>query len=321
MNFLEHYTKEQIEEWVSQSTSAREVLLRMGRSANSGSNTLALSVYLRENNIDTSHFAARSTPYTPKEIFIENSTATQSVLRKYYSKGNYTAYKCAICGLEPIWNQQALTLRLDHINGVSNDHRLENLRWICPNCDSQLPTYGAKRKKQVHQCAICGVPISRQAHTGLCVECYWQQKREQAPCAKEHKQNPHIKASRMETVLQRINLSPLQFAKHIILYGFSATGRQFGVTPTTIRKYCAALQLPTTLPKLQEWYQQQIPQCSMHKIQQIDIATHNVIAEYATYSEAQRAIGAPSMGHISRACQGKQKSAYGFAWREIHNNI
>ena len=54
-------------------------------------------------------------------------------------------------------------------------------------------------------------------------------------------------------------------------------------------------------------------QCNWHH--------HNVIAEYATYSEAQRAIGAPSMGHISRACQGKQKSAYGFAWREIHNNI
>jgi 5-methylcytosine-specific restriction endonuclease McrA len=32
-------------------------------------------------------------------------------------------------------------LELDHINGVSDDHRLENLRLLCPNCHSQTDTY------------------------------------------------------------------------------------------------------------------------------------------------------------------------------------
>ena len=52
-----------------------------------------------------------------------------------YLKGNYSEYKCAICGLEPIWNGKPLTLTLDHIDGDHYNDTLENLRWICPNCD------------------------------------------------------------------------------------------------------------------------------------------------------------------------------------------
>ena len=38
---------------------------------------------------------------------------------------------------------------IDHINGINNDNKLTNLRWVCPNCDSQLDTYGSKN--QVYQ--------------------------------------------------------------------------------------------------------------------------------------------------------------------------
>lgn len=37
-----------------------------------------------------------------------------------------------------------LTLQLDHINRVNNDHRLTNLRFLCPNCHSQTDTYAGK---------------------------------------------------------------------------------------------------------------------------------------------------------------------------------
>jgi hypothetical protein len=43
-----------------------------------------------------------------------------------------------------------MPLILDHINGINNDDRLENLRWVCPNCNSILPTTGSRnphRKK------------------------------------------------------------------------------------------------------------------------------------------------------------------------------
>lgn len=36
---------------------------------------------------------------------------------------------------------------LDHINGVNNDHRFENLRFLCPNCSFTLDTYGARNRK------------------------------------------------------------------------------------------------------------------------------------------------------------------------------
>lgn len=35
-------------------------------------------------------------------------------------------------------------LQLDHINSVYNDNRIENLRWLCPNCHSQTDNYAGK---------------------------------------------------------------------------------------------------------------------------------------------------------------------------------
>ena len=72
------------------------------------------------------------------------STINQKTLRRWYKKGNYTEYKCSICGLLPVWQNKELTLILDHINGLNNDDRLENLRWVCPNCNMQLPTTNGK---------------------------------------------------------------------------------------------------------------------------------------------------------------------------------
>ncbi|ADT97653.1 HNH endonuclease [Mycolicibacterium gilvum] len=51
---------------------------------------------------------------------------------------------CAICGLKNLWNGLTLGLVIDHIDGDPKNDRRENLRLICPNCDSQLPTYKAK---------------------------------------------------------------------------------------------------------------------------------------------------------------------------------
>ncbi|MGV0699862.1 HNH endonuclease [Mycolicibacter sinensis] len=53
---------------------------------------------------------------------------------------------CAICGIERKWNGMTLTLIVDHINGDASENRRENLRLICPNCDSQLPTYKARNR-------------------------------------------------------------------------------------------------------------------------------------------------------------------------------
>jgi hypothetical protein len=53
---------------------------------------------------------------------------------------------CAVCQIPDVWAEAPLTFVLDHVNGDSADNRRENLRLVCPNCDSQLPTYKARNK-------------------------------------------------------------------------------------------------------------------------------------------------------------------------------
>jgi 5-methylcytosine-specific restriction endonuclease McrA len=54
--------------------------------------------------------------------------------------------RCAICGIEDKWEGVTLALIVDHLNGDASNNRRENLRPICPNCDSQLPTYKARNR-------------------------------------------------------------------------------------------------------------------------------------------------------------------------------
>jgi 5-methylcytosine-specific restriction endonuclease McrA len=84
----------------------------------------------------------------PNEVmFSENSPIDRGTIKNRILKEQLISYVCSMCGNSGIWLEKALTLTLDHINGINNDHRLENLRFLCPNCDSQTPTYGSKNIK------------------------------------------------------------------------------------------------------------------------------------------------------------------------------
>lgn len=59
--------------------------------------------------------------------------------------------KCAICKINQTWNGKGLVFICDHINGNHTDNSPDNLRMICPNCDSQLETYKSKNKGKGRQ--------------------------------------------------------------------------------------------------------------------------------------------------------------------------
>jgi hypothetical protein len=53
---------------------------------------------------------------------------------------------CLICGNKNEWNGKKIVFILDHIDGDASNNKRENLRLVCPNCDSQLDTYKSKNK-------------------------------------------------------------------------------------------------------------------------------------------------------------------------------
>lgn len=82
---------------------------------------------------------------TPSNIyFVENSKTPRSLIKKRIIRDSLLAYKCHECGMGPEWQTKVLVLVLDHINGINNDNRLENLRFLCPNCNSQTATFSGR---------------------------------------------------------------------------------------------------------------------------------------------------------------------------------
>ncbi len=120
---------------VSDSYSYAECLQKLGYLAKSGTMYNVLKQRIETLGISVEHFGGiERKERTRENVFVENADCDQKTLRKWFRK-EPIAYKCSICGQEPVWQGKPLTLILDHINGINNDDRLENLRWVCPNCN------------------------------------------------------------------------------------------------------------------------------------------------------------------------------------------
>lgn len=83
-----------------------------------------------------------------KDIFTVESKIQRERAKKMLIRFNLIPYKCE-CGIDGNWKGKKLSLQLEHKNGISNDNRLENLCFMCPNCHSQTDTFAGKatRKK------------------------------------------------------------------------------------------------------------------------------------------------------------------------------
>ena len=140
------YTDENIIKAVADSTSVRQVMIKIGMKLAGGSHT-HISRRIRNLNIDTSHFTGQYAGLRPggynrksweEYLILRESGGRQhgDVLTKALLASGED-YSCSICGISA-WNWLSITLEVDHINRNWLDDRKENLRLLCPNCHSQV---------------------------------------------------------------------------------------------------------------------------------------------------------------------------------------
>ena len=150
--------------------------------------------------------------------FTENSTRDRGSIKKQIMKRKLIPYECQLCHLQPLWNAKELSLELDHINQINNDNRLENLRFLCPNCHSQVTNeYRNSQRKTKKDLCKCGKSKNRQATQ--CKKC-----------------------SSGQTALLRRHFNPSREELEKVLlqhhYNMRACGRHYGVSDNAIRKRC-----------------------------------------------------------------------------------
>lgn len=153
MNNKITYTKEKLEQAVKTSRCYSDILRKLNLCVNGGSSRNSIRKYCTIWNIDLSHLLTVSelakicNPTTKikiplDKILIENSSyLNRSSLKIRLYSAKLKERKCELCGQTEIWNNKKMSLILDHINGINNDNRLENLRIVCPNCNATLVTH------------------------------------------------------------------------------------------------------------------------------------------------------------------------------------
>ena len=196
---------------ISESKSYNDALKNLGWSVNSN-NYKKLKRIICENNISTEHFITsidslkqhRELVSIPLErIFAKNSSyINRASIKKKLVDNKIVEYKCVFCGNTGWWLNKKISLILDHINGVKNDNRIENLRLVCPNCNATLDTHcGKKRQKK-------------------------RPKKEKKSRLDVYKTNRLTVRPPLDALINDVNS-----------IGYSATGRKYGVSDNSIKKW------------------------------------------------------------------------------------
>ncbi len=175
------------------------MIRQLGLSSSGGSYE-TVSHWIATWGLDASHFTGQAwvgtrpgrlnpgQKYTLETIFCEDSSYPTSHLLAVLLRNGIRERRCERCGLAE-WQDEPIPLEVDHVSGVRNDHRLENLCVLCPNCHALTPTWrGRKNKKpkipKAAEARAVRFPRDRAVHTR-----YVKRHREEwvaanGPCAK-----------------------------------------------------------------------------------------------------------------------------------------
>jgi predicted small metal-binding protein len=158
-------------------------------------------------------------------VLVVDSTYNRGHLKKRLFDEGLKDRQCELCGQGEEWHGRKMSLILDHMNGVSTDNRLDNLRIVCPNCAATLDTHcgRASRLRRLRECGFCGVEFeARFAAQQFC------------------SQRCGTRASRgvARPEKRKVDRPPYaRLKREVAAMGFSAVGRRYGVSDNAVRKW------------------------------------------------------------------------------------
>lgn len=177
------WTDEQMSKAVAQALSIASTL-RLLNMSQTGANYITVKDAINRLSLNTSHWTGihhrkGKALINPKkslsELLTENSRTQTSRLKHRLIKEGLFTNQCSVCCQEPSWKDKPLVMVLDHINGINNDFRFENLRLLCPNCNSQQSTFAGRNNKSKrgpgHFCNNCNRKLTALRKSGMCNVC------------------------------------------------------------------------------------------------------------------------------------------------------
>ncbi|URM91254.1 HNH endonuclease [Streptomyces sp. MRC013] len=149
------WTREILQSAVAASTNMCDVLRHLGLGVVGGHHT-HISRRVRAYGIDISHFRAperRGVPRrsgAPEHVLVRQPADRARRVPSDRLKSAMAALgvpeRCVLCGTGPVWRGSPLPLEVDHVDGDWRDNRIDNLRYLCPNCHATTDGYRGRAK-------------------------------------------------------------------------------------------------------------------------------------------------------------------------------